>query len=315
MTYAEKLVSIIVPVYNTEPYLNQCIDSILAQTYHNLEIIIIDDGATDNSADICESYSDSRIIVYHTENRGLSAARNYGIDKSHGEYIYFVDSDDWIDADLIEKAMKCIGDADIICFSPNEGLLSGYDALCALINERISSVAWCKLYRKNCFSKIRFPEGHVFEEVATAYKLLYQANNVVCANIVGYHYRFREGSITQTHNLSNVIDCWRAHKQRYDYCSPLVDSETYKCLLKSCAVAIAHAWAWKKEIPFSDSKEWKNMSSFARTYYSFSFRWSLPVQVHGAIILARYPNSLSFWIANKVNHLARKRRISRRKTV
>lgn len=118
MTYAEKLVSIIVPVYNTETYLNQCIDSILAQTYHNLEIIIIDDGATDNSADICESYSDSRIIVYHTENRGLSAARNYGIDKSHGEYIYFVDSDDWIDADLIEKAMKCIGDEILYALAP-----------------------------------------------------------------------------------------------------------------------------------------------------------------------------------------------------
>ena len=114
------LISVIIPVYNVEPYFRQCLNSVVGQTYEKLEILIIDDGSTDECGKICDEYAerDGRIKVFHTENRGLSAARNLGIDEAGGEYINFIDSDDWFELNAIETAVNAAIDskADIVCF-------------------------------------------------------------------------------------------------------------------------------------------------------------------------------------------------------
>jgi len=169
------MISVIVPVYNVEPYINQCIDSFLAQTNKDIEIIIIDDGSTDQSGIICDSYSNSRITVIHTKNHGLSAARNVGIDNAHGEFLYFIDSDDWIEPYMLEQAVSAIGSADILCLTNYSNTYTAYEALIALINGKFGYAIWSKLFRKSCFSSIRFPEGRIHEDLAITCKLIHQS--------------------------------------------------------------------------------------------------------------------------------------------
>lgn len=212
-------ISVIIPVYNVEKYLRQCLDSAVGQTYENLEIIVVDDGSTDGSGAICDEYTkEERVKVYHTENRGLSVARNLGINVSHGNYLCFVDSDDWIDSDLIKKAAENIEDADILCFQRNEGTYTGNEALCEFINNRISATVWRKLYHKKCFEHITFPDGRIAEDRAIQYRLLHNALKVKCSSTPGYHYTIRDDSITRTHNIKNIIDYHLAVKEQYDYC-------------------------------------------------------------------------------------------------
>lgn len=300
------MVSVVVPVFNVEPFINQCIDSILSQSYSNLEIILIDDGSTDKSGDICDSYKDSRITVYHTENRGLSAARNMGIDRSHGEYVLFVDSDDWIEPNLIELVVGKIGDADILCFGEKQNNYNGFEAMCALINGDINKAVWNKLYRKECFESVRFPEGQVMEEVATTYKFFINSQIVKCSDICGYHYRIRSGSITQTHDMKNIVDCWKAYKDRYEYCASIVDSKTYENPLKSCAEAIIHAWVWRNENNTSESYIWNEMSEFARKMFPSDIKKQFPIVIRGGLFLARFNNDASFWMAYRINQIIRK---------
>ena len=172
------MISVIIPVYNVEDCLEECINSVLAQTYTDFEIIIVDDGSTDSSGQICDSYRnvDSRVFVFHTDNNGLSEARNYGIDHSNGDYIYFIDSDDWINSNVLEIALNKIGSADVLCFGCPSAYYSGQEALVAHINGKIGPAAWNKLYKRECFSSIRFPKDRKYEDMATIYTILLTTN-------------------------------------------------------------------------------------------------------------------------------------------
>ncbi len=180
------MISVIVPVYNVEPYLRKCLDSIVNQTYRNLEILVIDDGSADGSGAICDSFAekDERVVVFHTENRGLSAARNLGLDNATGDWIGFVDSDDWIEPDMYEVLIKRVEEtkADVVesgWLQEYEQrtierkwqlqMLSGKDALAALIHGSLSDVAWDKIWKKSCYEGIRFPECRVYEDIAITY--------------------------------------------------------------------------------------------------------------------------------------------------
>ena len=182
------MISIIVPVYNTEPYLPQCLDSILAQTYTDLEILLIDDGSTDRCGEICNQYAarDPRIRVFHTENRGLSAARNLGLDQAKGDYIGFVDSDDWIEPDMYEVLLQKAEEtkADIVecgVYLEYPGkteerkrknqIMSGSKAIYELLNGYLSDCVWDKIWNSKCFRQIRFPEGRVHEDTAITSKI------------------------------------------------------------------------------------------------------------------------------------------------
>ncbi len=170
------MISVIVPIYKVEPYLQQCVDSILNQTYSDLEILLIDDGSPDRCGEICDEYAkkDKRIRVFHTENRGLSAARNLGIQESTGSFLGFVDSDDWLDNDMYEVLLDRIVDtqADIsgcgfyteLSTNPKtsnleETIYSGVESEIALLDGKVSNYVWNKLYRRDVFRNVSFPEG------------------------------------------------------------------------------------------------------------------------------------------------------------
>lgn len=216
------LISIIVPVYNVEEYLNRCLQSICRQTYHNLEIILIDDGSTDNSGRLCDKFAqkDKRIRVIHQANSGLSAARNTGLKEARGEYLGFVDSDDWIEADMYEF-LFCLmkrNEADIsICThyrdegkkitakyaSGKTSFFTRENAIRAIMMDKhIKNYVWDKLFKRAMFDGIRFPANRVFEDVATTYRALYKAKKIVLQESPKYHYTIREGSITKDRNNS-----------------------------------------------------------------------------------------------------------------
>ncbi|WP_075983033.1 glycosyltransferase family 2 protein [Bacillus massilinigeriensis] len=210
-------ISVIVPVYNTEEYLIQCVDSILEQTFTNLEVILVNDGSTDKSGDICNEYmkKDHRIKVIHKENGGLSDARNAGIDIATGNFIGFVDSDDYIERDmyrllydLIKKYEAEISICGISRFSNEVSIKKKkFEEICyipelaikeLLRDEKFHSHACDKLFKANLFDTIRFPTGKYYEDVYTTYKLFYISNKIVFNSIPKYYYRITEGSISNS---------------------------------------------------------------------------------------------------------------------
>ena len=233
-------ISIIVPVYNVEDYLKKCIDSIVRQQYKNLEIILVDDGSIDNSGEICEKYAkeDDRIKVIHKKNGGLSDARNVGIENATGQYIGFVDSDDWI-ADSMYSYLKELIDtnnADIsICgyykFTncdeinlknvKNEKNIYVFDkqkAISELLKqENIQDYAWNKLYKIELFENIKYPYGRKMEDTGTTYKLFDRAQRIVLGNEVQYYYLQRSNSIVNNKNFSLYKDKYELTKERYIY--------------------------------------------------------------------------------------------------
>lgn len=187
------MISVIVPVYNVEPYLKKCLDSIVNQTYEDLEILVIDDGSTDKSGQICDEYAewDERVRVFHTDNKGLSAARNLGLKEAKGEWIEFVDSDDWVDRDYCKLPLELanIHNADLIIFRFRKirginrrwrikpGKKTTEDAL-RLIHEEASVVVWNKLFRRSLFNGISFPIGKLYEDNAVTHQLIHKATSI-----------------------------------------------------------------------------------------------------------------------------------------
>lgn len=209
----DKLISIIVPVYNVEKYLRRCIDSILNQTYHNLDVILIDDGSTDESGKICDEYAckDNRIRVIHKPNGGLSSARNIGIDNAKGDYIGFVDSDDWVEPEMFYILKKNLEeyDADVsdinakvvkdeFPFKNSKEKITCYEGTDILRDYFISDryACWRKLYTKSAISDVRFPDGKINEDIIANYLFLKNAKKIVKSSLVMYHYYNNPLSIT-----------------------------------------------------------------------------------------------------------------------
>lgn len=229
-------ISIIVPIYNVELYLNKCVDSILAQTFTNFELILVNDGSPDKCGQICEYYKelDPRITVIHKQNGGLSDARNYGIDVAQGNYIGFVDSDDWIEPDMYEVLHELITthSADVaVCghyevqdgvnldkeFSHEVHVYNNEEAFNKLLEDtEIKNLAWDKLYRAELFANVRYPVGRYFEDIFTTYKLLIQADKTVSLDSPKYLYLKRGDSITGEMNNKKYYDRFRASLELYE---------------------------------------------------------------------------------------------------
>lgn len=227
-------ISVIVPIYNVEPYIHECIDSIINQTYPHLEIILVDDESPDNCPAICDTYAamDSRIKVIHKKNGGLSDARNAGLDIATGEYIGFVDSDDWIEKDMFEYLLNGIlkYNADIaVCnlfyatqyrytvknICPDK-VLTSYEALEAMFNDQIECYAWNKLFKRSVWGEVRYPLGKNFEDMLTIYKPIDQAQNIVFLEEAKYYYRQRSDSISGTRDYKNRKHIYQAVCDRYE---------------------------------------------------------------------------------------------------
>lgn len=213
----DSLVSVVIPVYNVESYLRECIVSVVEQTYTNIEIILVDDGSTDNSGTLCDEFalSDSRICVFHKKNGGLSDARNYGIRQSHGSLISFIDSDDYVSPDYIMHLYQALvkGKTDIattsICIfhdgeSPKKhkrdmAAFHVYDACDALEDmlymRHLEPNAFPKIYKKELFDTIQYPVGKLYEDIATTTKLIDKAGRISYSDQEDYYYRIRPNSI------------------------------------------------------------------------------------------------------------------------
>ena len=215
---AKPMISIIVPVYKVEDYLPKCVESLRNQTYSNLEIILVDDGSPDSCGVLCDRYAreDARIRVIHKENGGLSSARNAGIDIAQGEYLGFVDSDDWVEPETYEKMLflaletqvklVCAGRYDYseatgerkpgLC-PPRREVISGEELVRRIFRwQNIDSAAWDKLYHRSLFREIRYPNGKIVEDVPTTYRIALDAGSAAMLNEPVYNYRHRSGSIT-----------------------------------------------------------------------------------------------------------------------
>ncbi|MGE5495699.1 MAG: glycosyltransferase family 2 protein [Burkholderiales bacterium] len=210
------MISILVPVYNAEPYLKRCVDSILAQTYKEFELLLMDDGSTDGSAGICDDYAkiDSRVRVFHKRNEGVGAARNQLIEKAKGEFIGFVDSDDYVEPEMFEvllnNLMKTGADisvcaANIVGVSkPGKAkkepeLLSRKQAVFEFIgNGRITRSLWDKLYKAELFQGVRFAEIPAFEDMLAVYELLEKCEKIVLDSRMLYNYVITPGSLMRS---------------------------------------------------------------------------------------------------------------------
>lgn len=218
------LISIIVPVYNVERFLPRCLESLMAQTYETLEIILVDDGATDSSGVICDEYAarDPRIIVIHKKNGGLSSARNAGLEIARGEYIGFVDSDDWVEPEMYghmlslmkkyDAMLVCAGRYDVeeatgkktvgLC-PKKEEVVTGEELVGRIFTwDGLDSAAWDKLYHRSILQNFRYPLGKICEDVPVTYRIVLEAGKAVLCDRPFYNYLHRAGSITKTKVIS-----------------------------------------------------------------------------------------------------------------
>ena len=225
-SYGNELISIIVPVYNVEQYLEKCVDSIINQKYKNLEIILVDDGATDSSGKLCDELAkiDNRIKVYHKENGGLSDARNYGVERATGDYIGFVDSDDYIDSEMYEELYEAIKKENVDVVECNLKII--YPDRVELFTEqkyynvytkqeyleeylkieKIFGSACVRLIKSDIAKKLKFPVGKLYEDTYYAYDLIEKVDRYVIMNNPYYNYLMRENSITNTKFNPRIFD-------------------------------------------------------------------------------------------------------------
>ena len=228
-----KLVSIIVPVYNVEQYLKRCMNSVLNQTYRNIEIVLVDDGSPDNCPALCDEYEkiDSRVRVIHKENGGLSSARNVALDTLNGDYVFFVDSDDWLALDTLEVLNEYLEkDYDMISFqrtylteekvvekgekNPKDMDVSQY--IDASFLGRYDFFVTTKIFKTEVFNNVRFLEGRNYEDLEIMHRLFLNMKKVVGLDYFLYYYwKGNEGAITNTITMKNIKDHYLSANEIY----------------------------------------------------------------------------------------------------
>lgn len=252
------IISVIVPCFNVELYLPQCINSILNQTYTNLDIWLVDDGSPDKCGKICDEYAkiDNRIKVIHKENGGLSDARNVAIDQATGEWITFVDSDDYVAPEYIatlyrlavEYNCKCSVVQPVVFLDgeqPKPGnndsyeVMSSMDAIAAMFYQtKLDTSAWNKLYHRSLFETgIRYPKGYLFEDNPTTYRLFALCDKITVSQKQLYYYRLREGSIEGQDFTPSKLDQGLAIIRMMELHSEITDKvhKAFRCKQASLA--------------------------------------------------------------------------------
>lgn len=230
-------ISVIVPVYKVEPYLNRCVDSILEQTFSDLELILVDDGSPDSCPAICDTYasSDPRVVVIHQENGGLSAARNAGIewalDNSNSEWLSFIDSDDWVQPDFLSRlvwaaqntqsdvSMCYMNIGKVPCSEPigPDLIYLTEDAYCSGRLHALMPGVCTKLYRKRLWKDIRFPDGKIHEDRFTTHKILFQSQTIAIVQSTLYNYYINTEGITHSAWSPKRLDDLQALKEQCAY--------------------------------------------------------------------------------------------------
>ncbi len=275
MASSNPLISIIIPVHNVENLIPVCLTSIINQTYLNLEIIVIDDGSTDSSYEICQQFAmkDSRIHLIHQENQGVSCARNAGLDIANGEYISFVDSDDYIHPQMIEILYQTLieNNADIsMCnytdvFEGNVPTvlelpkskeienMSGYEGIGKLLHRYYVPyvVPWNKLYKRTLFSNIRFPVGLTHEDEYVMQEIFLHAKKISYLKNPLYFYLQRNSSITHTETIEDKAIMLQILKHRTDFC---IEHNIYKGLSTYWYLSRYQDYIWGYQTKYPENK-------------------------------------------------------------
>ncbi|MCR5249793.1 MAG: glycosyltransferase [Lachnospiraceae bacterium] len=267
---SEKLISVIVPVYNVEDYLKECVDSVLAQTHEKLELILVDDGSKDSSGKLCDGFaaSDSRVKVIHKENGGLSSARNAGLEQCSGDYVFFLDSDDYIYEKAMEKMVTLAeteGCGIVVCGFCNQGeplgakqgdgknrFYTGRQLIDIFYGPQHTPItlAWNKLYRRSVIGELRFPEGYIHEDEAMVVQFLYRAAKVGWIRENLHCYRSRSGSITGEKFSLKRLDILHAFRARLSFYESAGEEE-YLVREEQCYLSalLEYYGRVKKELP------------------------------------------------------------------
>lgn len=322
----DPLVSVIVPVYKVEKHLKNCIDSILGQTYKNLQIILVDDGSPDSCGAICDDYAnlDKRIKVMHQANQGLACARNTGLKIAQGEWIAWVDSDDWVESDFIEDMVSAAlsNNADIVisghyeeyknrseyCGVHKKIILDTKQAILMLLeDEVIKNYMWDKLWRSELFSEVRFPVGRAYEDKRVCYTLIIKAQKIICIPKAYYHYTNRSDSITNSDNIKNQLDCLLVTLERRSYL--LQRYPEYKFLLeKDYIKVVIGLWgnSYKNGVLFNKSTQnrLEPVSKYYRTHViSKKSMADIGLAGHLIVKLVPYNKNWSYFIASLIGAL------------
>lgn len=265
------LVSIIIPVYNVENYLDACLESVCNQTYKNIEVILVDDGSTDSSGRMCDDWSkkDDRIKVIHKANGGLSDARNAGLDVATGEYIEGVDSDDAVSPEITEQLMKAVLEnnaeiviCDLVHIFPGEQkdfqvgtemkVFTAEDALCEMMYQKsFLYTFWGKIYKKSLLDGVRFPVGMLYEDVAVMYKIFCKASRIVYFDAKLYGYLHRENSITTKKFSKRDCDILQICQEQVDF------AKGYSPKVYDAAIAYQATGAFRIYLNAPDTEEYQ----------------------------------------------------------
>lgn len=235
----DKLVSIVIPVYQVEQYIDKCLMTVTQQTYSNLEIILVDDGSKDSSPLICDKWAhkDQRIKVIHKKNGGLSDARNVGLSMAIGDYVAFIDSDDWVSTSMIEKLVTSIEDTDAdmaVCqfvrvfsngkvqknplLGVRKQVFNRKNFLKYLLKDSaITNHVWRKLYKRRIIPNNVFPKGKTFEDIYAMPSIVEQCKKIVCIDDVEYFYRMNNEGIAHSASIDQIWDRYTAIKHAYYY--------------------------------------------------------------------------------------------------
>lgn len=305
------LVSIIVPIYNVEKYLDRCINSLLSQTYKNIEIILVDDGSTDESGEICDKYeSIPNITVIHQKNKGLSGARNTGIDLAKGEWVTFIDSDDFVSEDYVEYLLKLCIDYGVMVSQC--GAVRGTEDVfpsevvevknvkwkfCDLYtspSRAYRTVAWGKLFKKNLFEGLRFPEGLINEDEDTIFKLMYMAKEAVITNKHMYYYYMSPVSILRSPKENVKFDFVTIFEERISFLKKHKEEKLIETTKKELCIRLMLSYfsAVKSHMPSSDLQKLRVL--FIK-YYKQICRCKFSIKETCALKLFYYmPNQFAF---------------------
>lgn len=313
------LISVVIPVYNVKKFLDKCMETVLHQSYHNLDILLIDDGSTDGSGELCDEYSkkDERVRVIHQANKGISSVRNTALDAIKGDYVCFVDSDDYISLDMIEKLFSALDTYDIaIC-----GFYTQYDekiiiedpiaeeillydsdkALDVLIEDKtVHNYLWDKIYKSSMFKGIRFPIGRAYEDMAIMYKLFAKADKICKIPDCLYYYQKRSGSISDHFSnrekwYHNCLDMLTAKLERHYF---LIDRNNIYLEQKSMASLISILYEGiKLTHKFSDKEKYSQYIGFLKNSKE-KIKTNPYIKRKDKILMYFYQNKVAYFFYN-----------------
>ncbi len=319
---SDELVSVIIPIYNVEKYLKACIDSILNQTYKNLEIILVDDGSPDNCGKICDEYSekDSRVKVIHKENGGLSDARNFGIEASTGGIISFIDSDDYISPYfyeimlLVMEKTNCdvvalkggidFWDGDVepaLALTNSDFKYKAYnsnDVLKLMFYQRIATGAPFKIYKRYIWANIRFPYGYLYEDVATTYKTFILSNQVCVVDSKLYAYRKRQDSIIRRKFNEKKLICLKISEQLLDDVNKYDDGLMAAAKSRTFAMIFSVFLQVPKEDKKTQQKLWNELKKMRNTVVFDKNNFIRKKNKYGAIAML-FGMNFTYWLGRK----------------